>query len=406
MPVYIYEAMDTTGKKIKGELFGESQSEVISWLKNGNLYPVDIEVKKITAHDTRPGGAFFLKRRIKKKQVAVFARQFSSMLQAGVPLAILLDVLIKQQKNSAFREILIKISQDVLTGNTLSSSLAKFDVFPDFFVSMAAVGEENGRLGEAIDHVATNMEKELKLAAKVKGAMTYPLILLVISIISCIVLAFVVIPAFAGMFGEMGAELPASTRFFINLSRFIYEYWYVAASIIAVMVIVFLKAFKEPEIRERMDKLLFSLPLIGRIQNGIFMARFSRIISSLIESGIDVVRSLEVMRNITKNQYLKSILAQIVMLVQSGTTLSAAASRFRIFQPLVISMVKVGEESGNLESVLLKTAELYENESEEQLQRFTALVEPAMTLIMAAAIGFIVLSIVQPMFQMYSGFGR
>ncbi len=405
MPVYLYEAKDLEGKKVTGEVFGDSQQLALSSLKLQKLFPLKLVEKKEKAQSIADSRDLF-KKKVKKKQITVFTRQFASMLKAGVPLPVIMDVLIKQERNDTFKEILQAINNDILSGNTLSRAMMRHKVFPSLLVSMVEVGEANGRLDMAFERIAVTMEKELKLSAKVKGAMIYPAVLLLVSIIASCVLTFVVLPVFSRMFEQMGVPLPRLTRTFIDVSRFMTVHWYLFAAVVLALVIIFVKLLREPALKTKLDHLLLKLPVIGKVQNVVYMARFCRTFSTLVEGGVEVVASLETVRNVITNHYIKNYFNDIIRDIQAGTTIHAAVSKIKFFPPLVVSMIRIGEESGRLGDILSKTADLYEDESETQLQKLTALMEPAITVLMAVGIGAIVVSVVQPMFQMYEIIGK
>lgn len=404
MPVYRYLAKDSAGKTEKGEMYGETRGQVLSLLKRQKLFPVS--VSELAEAERRSRYQYFLSPKVKKKHIAIFTRQFASMLNAGVPLPVILDVLIRQERNSTFRKILEEINEDIMKGRTISASMSRFDVFPPLLVSMVEVGEANGRLEVSFERTALNLEKEIKLASKIKGAMIYPSVLLIVTMLVSVLLTVFVLPVFTDMFSQMNTELPALTQILLGISGFLRGYWYIPVITLILVVLILFKLMKEPDFKRQIDRMVMHIPIIGRLANIVFMARFCRTFSSLVEGGVPVVPSLEIVKNVMPNQYVKSSLDDIIAQVQSGTTISQAASEHRIFTPLVISMIRIGEESGRMGEVMTKTAELYEDDSDAQLQRAAALVEPMITLLMALGVGFIVLSIVQPMFGMYKLLGK
>lgn len=400
MPTFQYTAKDMEGKQVKGELFRDSSQQVVTELKMRKLFPVRVVEKADKASNANAGRDLF-KKKIKRRHIAIFSRQFASMLQAGVPLPVILDVLIQQERNPSFKEVMEDINSEVMKGNTLSGAMSAHKVFPPLLISMVQVGEANGRLDIAFERVAVNMEKELKLLARIKGAMIYPIILLSVCIIASILLTVFVMPVFTNMFNSMGAKLPPTTRAFLAVSGFIRSYWYAVLGMVFLLGVLIYRVMKNPGARNKIDRMVFKIPIIGRLQNTIFMARFCRTFSALIEGGVGVVVSLETVKNVIHNLYISKCFDEIIRDVQSGFAISSALSKLGTFTPLVVSMVRIGEESGRLGDVLSRTAALYEDESDAQLQKTTALMEPLITVFMAFIIGFVVISIVQPMFQMY-----
>ncbi len=403
MPLFVYDALDKQGKRIKGELASDSEQNALTSLKMQSLFPIKIAESKERKESLNRD---ILKKKVKKKHVAIFARQFASMLRAGIPLSIILTVLIKQEKNKTFKETLETINSDIMKGSTLSAAMSKYKFFPSFMISMVEVGEANGRLDVAFDRVAVNMDREIKLTSKIKGAMIYPSVLLTVTIAASIILTLVVIPKFSQMFAQAGAELPLLTKSFVAVSGFLKSYWFIPILAVVLIAIAFSALLKNKETKRKFDRLIFYLPVIGKLQNVILMARFCRTFSSLVDAGVDVIISLETVKNVINNEFIKKCFDEIIADVKGGANISNAIEKYNMFTPLVVSMTKIGEESGQLGEILTNTAELYEDESEIQLQRVTALVEPAITIIMAIMVGTIVISIVQPMFQLYNLVGQ
>jgi type IV pilus assembly protein PilC len=405
MPIYSYVAKDVQGKQVKGEIPSDSKQNALAAIKFLKLFPIKI-TEKADGREEKKSDKSIFKPKVKKKDIAIFTRQFASMLRSGLPLTVILDVMIKQERNSTFREVLEEIIGDIMKGYTLSASMTKFKVFPPLLLSMVEVGEANGRLDASLERIAVNMEKEIKMVSKVKSAMIYPAVLLTVTILASLLLTFMVLPVFTNMFKQAGAKLPPLTSALVGYGNFMRSYWYIPIGSIILIIIIFIRVKNEPSVKMQIDKMMLRLPLIGRLQNIIIMARFCRIFSSLVDAGIGVIEALHIVKNVIKNAYVKSSFDQIIEDVQSGSFLSVAVSKYKMFTPLVVSTIKIGEEAGNLGEALGRTAELYEEESEVQLQRASALAEPAVTVIMAVGVGLLVISIVQPMFGMYNLVGK
>ncbi len=403
MPVFSYIARNSQGDIEKGEISGSSVQDVVAELKLRYLHPIKLD-EKIDKEDRQLLSIDIFSKSMKKKKVAIFARQFSTMMSAGVPLSLILDVLIKQERSSAFIETMKSINTDVMTGNSLSQSMKRTKAFSPLVVSMVEVGEASGRLDMAFDKIAVSLEKEVKLASKVKGAMVYPAILFITSIIAYIILTFFVLPIFGRMFAAMNAPMPPLTSGIMGMSSFMGRNWSIIPGALAVILFIIIFVYNDPELKSDIDRLLLKLPMVGKLQRTILMARFCRNFSSLSDSGVSLVQSLEIIKGIVRNTHVKKGFDEIISDVQAGSSISQAASSVGIFTPLVISMIRVGEESGKLGEVMSKTAEIYEEESEAGLQQVTSMIEPAITLLMALGVGTVVLSIVQPMFSMYSFF--
>ncbi|MCX8129146.1 MAG: type II secretion system F family protein [Clostridia bacterium] len=406
MPVYSYIARDSQGKQLKGQLSSDSMQHAITELKMKSLFPIKIDEKKEKAEKAVAASRDIFRQKVKKKHIAIFTRQFSSMLHSGMPLVVIMEVLIKQERNPTFKGILDEINADIMKGHTLSTAMSRHKVFPQILISMVEVGEANGRLDIAFKRVAVNLEREIKLVSKVKSAMIYPIVLLTVTIMATMLLTLLVLPKFTAMFEQMGVKLPPLTRALISISDFMTVYWYFAIGSVVIAVIAVVLLLKEPVMKKKLDRIKLGVPVIGRLQNIILMARFCRTFSSLIEGGVGVIPSLETVRNVISNSYIKASFDEIIQDVQSGLSISQAVGKFTMFTPLVVSTIRIGEESGTLGDVLSNVADIYEEESEAQLQRASALAEPAVTLIMAIGVGLVVISIIQPMFQMYGMIGK
>ncbi len=404
MPVYEYTARDLNGKLVKGEFIGNSLEDTVTGLKAQKIYPLKVSQKKQESEKNVSDRSIF-KKKVKKKNVAVFARQFSSMLRSGIPLLVILDVLFKQEKNPEFKQILSGITSDIMKGFTLSSAMEKYKEFPEFMISMVSVGEANGKLDVCMARVATNMEKEIKITGKLKSAMIYPCILLSITVIAIFLLTFLVLPVFSGMFQQSGVKLPALTSALLGMSDFMKIYWYIPLIFAGMLVICISFVRKSESYKMFRDKFIFSIPVIGGVQNIILMTRFCQTLSALIEGGVGIIFSLQIVKNVIGNRYIKEMFDVIIKDVQTGLPISESVSKYKVFTPMVVSSLKIGEESGTMGEVLARTADVYEDESDLMLQKLTSLVQPVITVIMAIGIGILVISIIQPMFQMYSFIG-
>lgn len=285
-------------------------------------------------------------------------------------------------------------------------AMSKYKAFPPLMINLVEAGEVNGRLELAFERIADGMEKELKLTSKVKGAMVYPVILLTVCLIASILLTFIVLPIFTNLFEQMGVELPLLTSIFIKASKFAIGNWHFI--IVVVMLAVLSGAFllKNRATRKEIDRMLLELPYIGGVYNTILMARFTRTFSTLLEGGVEVLTSLEISKKVVGNLYMNKVFDEIILNVKSGSPVYVAISRFKIFIPLVVSMIRIGEESGRLAEILSRTAGYMEEDSDSQLQRRTALAEPLITIFLGVSVALIVISIVQPMFKMYTVIGK
>lgn len=341
--------------------------------------------------------------KVSKKVLLSMLNQMSLMMKAGVSLTLAMDVMIDSQKDKKFKKILQEIKKDLLSGTTISASMAKFRAFPELIISMVQSGEENGRLDTAFERCTSILEKEMLLTSKIRGAMIYPIILLCLTVALMIILNVIVLPNFASVFKQFGADLPALTKGVIAVSNFLMTRWYVVIAVI--FLILFSYKFARRTSKEfllKTDSLKLKFPLIGEVTRQSLTARFCRVMASLVEAGVDVVHSLKISRDIVSNHLIQMQLDQIMEDVKVGIAINVSMSRFPTFDTLLVSMIRAGEESGMLGDSLKKMADLYEQQTEESTKRMTSLMEPIMTVIIAVLVGTVIISIVMPMFGMYS----
>lgn len=329
--------------------------------------------------------------------------QMALMMKAGVSLTLAMDVMIDGQRDKAFRKILREIKKDLLGGMTVSASMAKFLAFPELIVSMVQSGEENGRLDTAFERCTSILEKEMLLTSKIRGAMIYPCVLLCLTVALTVLLNLVVLPSFAGVFRQFGADLPSLTKGVIAVSDFLITRWYVVAGVLFALVFSYKTARRTSgEFRLKTDSLKLKAPLIGEVLRQSLLCRFCRVMASLIDAGVDVVRSLKISLDIVSNRFLQTQIGRMIEDVQVGVAINVSMARFPTFDTLLVSMVRAGEESGMLGDSLKRMADLYEQQTEASTKRMTSLLEPAMTVVIAVIVGTVIISIVMPMFGMYS----
>jgi len=416
---YKYRAIDSSGKKQSGTITARDKASVISALKGRGLTPLSIqEGKEETPVSRGPvsmnsiKGKSILdieimekdihKAKLGSKKVLGILNQFALMTRAGVPLTTCMQVILSQEKDRQVKKILLEMQEDLLSGGTLSSSMSKFRSFNEVTVSIVSAGEANGRLDEAFSRASKILENEVALTHKVKSAMGYPIFLLCLTFVVLIILNLVVLPTFASMFSQFGQELPALTRIVMGASDLFLDYWYVFAFLLVGGAASYTYGRKNSRnFRKSTDHLALKLPLIGGILHKLYISRFSRVMASLAGAGVEIINALTVATQVIPNTYMKQYFNQVLEDVKVGMAISTSMRRYPIFDPLMISMVSVGEESGGLHDVLDKMAELYESQTEAQTKLLTSLIEPAMTVIIALVVGTVVISVVLPMFGQY-----
>lgn len=400
--VFKYKAIDSGGKKRSGQISVQSRSEAISLLKERGFTPLELKEVKGLAEIT------FLEKdihevRIKKKKILEILNQFAIMIKAGVSLSICLQVLVSQEKDRRLRKILEQIQEDMYSGYTLSASMGKFKAFSEVIVSIISSGEENGRLDIAFERAAKILDNEVHVSSKLKSALAYPLFLLGLTIVVLIILNIVVLPIFVDMFGQMGADLPLITRVVMGLSNIMMRFWYLFILLIVILIAVFKYGRGNSDgFRLRTDKWIMNLPLLGKLLQKLYISRFCRVMSSLINAGVEIIYALNVSKNVVPNLYVRQYFDHVLDDVRVGIPINQSMSKYSVFDSLFTSMVRVGEESGMLYDVLDKMGELYEVQTEDQTKLLTSLIEPIVTILIALVVGTVVISVVIPMFGQYS----
>src|SRR6056297_1003675 len=398
MPNFNYTALDDRGKKINGSYNAGSITEVIEMLKDKKYIPVDIKEKKSSSMEL---GSFDILSRVKVKDLAVFCRQFQVMLNAGVTIVSSMDILQAQTDKKVFKVIIQDLFEQVQKGATFSEALKSHkDVFPEIMISMVEAGEVSGNLDLIMERLSTHFEKEFKIENKVKGAMIYPIILVIAVVAVVIFLLTFVMPMFIGMFSGAGVELPMITQILLSMSDFLRSRWYILIGVIGGIIFIYKALMKEEKNRIRRDKFKLRLPIIKDVQVKVASSRFTRTLSTLMSSGVELMKSIEIVSRVTGNTYIATTLNEIKEDLRKGGTLSEPLRRYGIFPPMIPAMINIGEESGTIDEVLDKTADFYDEEVDAAINRMTTMLEPIMIVIMAVVVGFIVIAMLLPMFDM------
>jgi len=394
MPVYQYEAINSAGKTVKAAVEATSQDEVVEKIKGEQLYLVSI--KEYTGKDIKTP---FSLTKISTMDVAVFCRQVSTLLDAGIPLADALDITSKQLSDKQLKKIVSEISSEVQKGFPFSEAMKKQGVFPELLVHMAAAGEVSGTIDVVMKRMAVNYEKDSAIRRKVQGAMVYPVILALVTIFAVVFLITSVLPKFVDMFESAGAQLPAFTLLLIDLSEGIRNYWLLLLFILFLLVFGTLYFIRTSMGRNILDMFKLRIPLIKMLTVKIITSRFTRMLGSLLASGIPLLQAFEYVASVVDNEIVKEKILKVKDDISKGAELTESIQRIELFEPLVINIIKIGDESGKLDDILDKTAEIYDDEVETAIQSLTTLVEPLMIVFMAGVVGFIIIAMVSPMFD-------
>lgn len=394
--IYKYKAVSQSGEIIEGSFEGEGEADVLEMLRGNNYMPISIEKDmgievEIDLFSTK----------VKKKDLAVLCRQFYTMLDAGIGIVQCIDILEKQTENKTLTKALEALHDDVQKGLSLSQAMNKHTkVFPSLLINMVEAGEYSGNLDTIMERMAVHYEKENKLESKIKSTLIYPIVLGVVSLAVVVFLLVVVMPTFIEMFESSGQELPALTQILLNMSNSLRAIWYVYLVGLIGIIIGFSFFKKSRAGRSFLDGLKLKIPVVKDTSIKIITSRFTRTLSTLISSGMPLLQSIEIVGRVVGNQVVQDRLDLAVEDISKGVSLSRTIADVKVFPPMVDSMIKIGEESGALDDILYKTADFYDDEVEVALERMTSLMEPLMIVIMAIIVGFIVIAMALPMFDM------
>lgn len=399
MALYKCSVLDNKGMKKNFVQEAESKKQLGAILLEKGYTVISIEPNSSSKNIT----FYNLLSKVKSKDLAVFCRQMQAMLSAGVPVTNCLEIIKLQIDNKLFKIVIEDVYNELHKGRTFSEALRIHeDVFPEIFIHMVEAGEISGNLDKIMDKLSIHYEKEYKMQSKIKNAMAYPFILAIIALIVVIFLLTNVMPTFVQMYISSGVELPMITRIFINISNFIVQKWYILIGIIFTLIISIELLTKNNEYHIYVDKIKINFPIIKSINRNVVTSRFTSTLATLLGSGVSMLKALEIVSKVAGNKYIESKLHIVRDDVKNGVSLSAPLQKINVFPPMVHSMIKIGEDSGVLEEMLIKTAAFYDEEVENSIQRLTVILEPLMIVIMALIVGFIILAMVIPMFEMSS----
>ncbi|MBF0118756.1 MAG: type II secretion system F family protein [Desulfobacterales bacterium] len=402
MAIYIWEGKDKKGEVKKGEMEIASEEALRGYLKRIKITPIKIKEKPkdILANIK------FLQPKVLQADVILFARQFSTMIDAGLPIVQCLDILYNQNENSTFKKILKEIKEAVESGATLAEALKKYpDLFDNLFVNMIAAGEAGGIIDTILQRLAAYMEKAATLKAKVKGAMTYPVITLCIAIIVVAVIMVFVIPVFEKMFKEFGQALPAPTQVVIKISNF------VQANIVYMIVALFLfmfafkKFYRTTNGRAIVDNIMLKLPIFGSLIRKVAVAKFTRTMGTMLSSGVAILEALEIVAKTAGNMTVEKAIYNVRTGIAEGRPMADPLTESGVFPSMVCQMIAVGESTGALDTMLIKIADFYDQEVDQAVENLTSAIEPLMMVFMGGTIGGLVVSMYLPIFSMAGAVG-
>ena len=403
MPVFEYTALDNRGKTTSGIIDADGAQAARQKLRTSGIFPVSIKEAQEVAPKKEHKGFSLSRRftRVKSTEVAMMTRQLATLIGAGFPLVSAIDALIPQTKSHGFKRILAQIKDSIVEGNSFAQALSKYPGnFSPLYVNMVRAGETSGTLEIVLERLADITEKQQALMNRIQTALAYPIFMLIIGIIVLFVLLTYIVPSITSIFAEMNQVLPTPTRILIFLSDFFKSYWWSVFIALGALAVFYNRAKKTEKGRYWIDRTTLLMPGVGILAKKLAVARFARTLGSLLENGVTMLIALDIVKNITGNVLIAECVETAAIEVGKGQGLAAALSGGGILPQLFIQMIQVGEHSGELETMLTKIADVFENEVETSILRLTSYLEPVMILVMGTMVGFIVLSICLPIFEM------
>ncbi|MCA1840015.1 MAG: type II secretion system F family protein [Actinomycetota bacterium] len=396
---FTYRVRTRDGRVVNGSMEGDSNASVAQRLRSQNMVPLEIKQESTAGLKME----FKLPQRVKLKDLAVFSRQFATMIASGLSLLRALNILSEQTENKKLAETVALVRDDVEGGTSLSASMAKYPkVFAQLFVSLVRAGETGGQLDTVLVRIADGYEKDYRLRQKIKSAMTYPVVVFMIAIVLVSIMLIFIVPTFAAMFVNLGGELPLPTKILLFLSQKAIILLPLAA-ILGVTSFVLYKRFRKSSVAFalRADAVKLKIPVFGDLFSKIALARFSRTLSLLMRSGVPVLQALEITAEATGNFVIGAAATDVRTSVREGESISAPLKNHKVFPPMVVQMIAVGEDTGQVDDMLDKIADFYEQEVESTTESLTALLEPLMIAVLGGLVGSMVIALYMPMFKVF-----
>jgi type IV pilus assembly protein PilC len=400
--VFLWKGKTAKGEFLSGEYEATDKSVVNEYLRKRRIVITSVRKKPKAALM----GGMFKKKTVSVKDLSVFTRQFATMVNAGLPLVQCLDVLGRQLDKPHFKEVVLQVTADVESGSTLAEAMQKHPrIFSDLYSNMIAAGEAGGILDVILGRLAIFLEKADALQRKVKGAMTYPVIVLTVAGGACIFMLMFVIPVFAKMFSDFGGTLPAPTRIVMGISDFIRGYWWALAGGAMALTFMFKRYRATNNGRRNTDRLAMKIPILGVVVLKSAVARFTRTLGTLIGSGVPILQGLEITSRTAGNKVMQEAIEATAKSISQGETIAQPLRESGVFPPMVVQMIGIGEQTGALDEMLTKIADFYDDEVDAAVDAMTAAIEPIMIVVMGTMVGGMLVAMYLPMFKMSSVVG-
>ncbi|MBD5087678.1 MAG: type II secretion system F family protein [Clostridiales bacterium] len=398
MATYEYMAVDKGGKQKKGTMDAQTPERVKEFLKNEGLIPISVKEQSFLNKDISIGA-----KKVKARDMSIFCKQFASIMQAGVTIINALQMLSEQTENKTLREAVKSVQTDVEKGESLAGAMRnQKEVFPPILIHMVEAGEASGSLDIAFERLSVQFEKQAKINGLVKRSLAYPIVIILVAIAVVIVMLVVVFPQFEEMFASLDSELPAITKLVQSMSNFVQSFWWLLAMIGAAIVLGIRTYAKTENGQILFSKIALNAPMFGNLTIKSSSATLTRTLSTLLAAGISLVDAVEIVSKVISNAIVRSALENSVEEIQRGVPLSVPLEQSEVFPPMVYHMTRIGEETGNVEEMLSKIADYYEEEVENATAALTSMLEPLIIILLGGLVMFILLSIYLPILSMYS----
>lgn len=398
MTNYTYVVKDKLGQTLTGTLEANSEAEAAESLHRRDLVVISIEQAKDRA--VKKAQSKFGKERIKLDDLVIFTRQLATMIEAGIPLVHALGILAEQTENKELKEVVVTVRQDIEAGMNFCDALSKHPkVFSELFINMARAGESSGMLDDILDRLATYLEKTAALARKIKSSLVYPAVVITMAIIITVVLLIKVVPTFKGIFEVLGGELPVPTKILIGISDILRSYLLFLVGFLIISVVAFKKYISTEKGRYNFDSLKLKAPVLGVLFRKLAVAKFSRTFSTLIKSGVSVLSALEIVSKTSGNKVVEEAVIDCSKAVRDGESIAKPLLKNGTFPPMVCRMISVGEQTGQLEKMLGKIADFYDEQVDAATSGLTSMIEPLVIGFLGIVVGGIVISLFLPIFQ-------
>jgi type IV pilus assembly protein PilC len=392
---FVWKGRSPTGEILSGEYVTENKQELVAYLRKRKIIVTSLREKSKDVNIRLP-----FKKKINVKDLGVFTRQFSTMINAGLPMVQCLDILSAQADKPQFKKIISTVTSDVEGGATLAEALGKHPIFSQLYVNMVEAGEAGGILDQILNRLAVYLEKAEALQRKVKSAMTYPTVVAVVALGATTFMLMFIIPTFAKMFSDFGGQLPLPTKIVLGLSNFLRGQWYVLALSIGGAAFAFKRFYATEAGRMKIDRLSLKIPVLGMVLRKAAIARFTRTLGTLVSSGVPILGGLDITARTAGNKVVEKAIYSTRESISQGDTIAEPLRQSGVFPPMVTQMISVGEQTGALDEMLDKIANFYDSEVDTAVEQLTSIIEPVMIVIMGVIVGGMLISMYLPMFKL------